>query len=138
MKHIQRGFTLIELMIVVAIVGILAAVALPAYQNYVIRSKLSEVILAMDACKTGVSDYFNATGNVPADVASAGCSTTPTQYLAGMTVGPNGHVNGQVQPSLIPGGCTLTLSPQAAGSPNITAWAGSTTCPKQYVPAVFQ
>ena len=64
MKRIQQGFTLIELMIVVAIVGILAAIALPAYQDYVIRSKMSEGVAAAAACKTSISEYVStkATG----------------------------------------------------------------------------
>jgi len=57
MKRVQQGFTLIELMIVVAIVGILAAIALPAYQDYVVRSKMSEAIAAIAACKTSVQEY---------------------------------------------------------------------------------
>ncbi len=59
MKRIQQGFTLIELMIVVAIVGILAAIALPAYQDYVIRSKMSEGVAAAAACKTSISEYVS-------------------------------------------------------------------------------
>ena len=57
MKRVQQGFTLIELMIVVAIVGILAAIALPAYQDYVVRSKMSEAEAAIAACKTSISEY---------------------------------------------------------------------------------
>jgi type IV pilus assembly protein PilA len=56
MKRVQQGFTLIELMIVVAIIGILAAVALPAYQDYTVRAKVSEAILAMDTCKASISE----------------------------------------------------------------------------------
>src|SRR6476619_3503229 len=67
MKRIQQGFTLIELMIVVAIVGILAAIALPAYQDYVIRSKMSEAEAALAACKTSVSEYVSThAGTLPA------------------------------------------------------------------------
>ncbi len=58
MKRIQQGFTLIELMIVVAIIGILAAVALPAYQDYTIRARVSEVILAASPCRTAISEIY--------------------------------------------------------------------------------
>ncbi len=59
MKQLQKGFTLIELMIVVAIIGILAAVALPAYQDYTVRARVSEVILAASACRTSVSESIS-------------------------------------------------------------------------------
>src|ERR1700693_5945573 len=81
MKRLQQGFTLIELMIVVAIVGILAAIALPAYQDYVIRSKMSEAIAAIAACKTSVAEYSSSHTAYPVDTAAAGCSTTVTKYL---------------------------------------------------------
>src|SRR2546421_5652015 len=60
MKTLQQGFTLIELMIVVAIIGILAAVALPAYQDYTIRAKMSEVILAMSSCRTSITEVYQS------------------------------------------------------------------------------
>src|SRR5215471_17701690 len=83
MKRLQQGFTLIELMIVVAIVGILAAIALPAYQDYVIRSKMSEAEAALAACKTSVSEYISThSGTWPATQGASGCSTTTTQYVA--------------------------------------------------------
>ena len=63
MKQLQKGFTLIELMIVVAIIGILAAVALPAYQDYTIRAKMSEVILAMSACRTSITEVYQSGGS---------------------------------------------------------------------------
>jgi type IV pilus assembly protein PilA len=83
MKRVQQGFTLIELMIVVAIIGILAAVALPAYQDYTTRAKISEVLLQVDGCKTAVADYMQSAGQFPADTATAGCSSTiKTKYMA--------------------------------------------------------
>ena len=65
MKRTQQGFTLIELMIVVAIIGILAAVALPAYRDYTVRAKVSEMILAGSSAKNGVTEYVNTNGKIP-------------------------------------------------------------------------
>ena len=75
MKRVQQGFTLIELMIVVAIIGILAAVALPAYQDYTVRAKLSEVVLAASGMKTNVSEFFQVNSRMPA----VGSISTTTQ-----------------------------------------------------------
>ena len=74
-KKAQKGFTLIELMIVIAIVGILAAIALPAYQDYIVRSKLSEALAAMAEAKTTVAEYVAANGTGPVAVASYGINT---------------------------------------------------------------
>ncbi len=76
MKQVQKGFTLIELMIVIAIVGILAAVALPAYQDYTVRAKLSEVLVRGSESKTSVAEYFAAKDALPpATAASAPFNT---------------------------------------------------------------
>lgn len=86
MKSAQKGFTLIELMIVVAIIGILAAIAIPAYQDYVKRSKVSELVTAGSACKASVAEYYQAMNALPADLDAAGCSSNSTQYVASLDV----------------------------------------------------
>ena len=80
MKKVQQGFTLIELMIVVAIIGILAAVAIPAYQDYTIRAKVTEVLGVASSAKTSVAEYYISQGSMPADEASAGLETVGTDY----------------------------------------------------------
>ena len=83
-KKAQKGFTLIELMIVIAIVGILAAIALPAYQDYIVRSKMSEAMVALAAAKTTVSEYVASTGNLP-DSAAVGIPTVAADVAAAYT-----------------------------------------------------
>jgi len=90
MKRVQQGFTLIELMIVVAIIGILAAVALPAYQDYTVRAKMSEVILAASGPRTAVSESFQSAGTMPLDQAAAGMPAvvdTATRLVTSVTYG---------------------------------------------------
>lgn len=75
MKKVQQGFTLIELMIVVAIIGILAAVAIPAYQDYTIRAQVSEGLSLASGAKTALAEFYNQRGTFPSDNASLGLST---------------------------------------------------------------
>ena len=143
MKRIQQGFTLIELMIVVAIVGILAAIALPAYQDYVVRSKMSETEAAIAACKTSVAEYTSThSGTLPTTTAQAGCSTAPTQYVASLAVGANGVITGiSNNTGAKAAECTLTLTPTASTQDTATlaTWRGNFAgCDAKYVPSAFR
>ena len=100
-RNLQKGFTLIELMIVVAIIGILAAVALPAYQDYTIRAKMSEVILAGSVCRTTITET-SQTGMSSAPAGDDfGCDESSTsaksQYVKALTTTAGGVIKSEVQ-----------------------------------------
>jgi len=92
-RSLQQGFTLIELMIVVAIIGILAAIALPAYQDYTVRAKNSEVILAASACRTNITEVVQSASSLPT-AGNWGCesSVSTSQYVATIVTDGNGVV----------------------------------------------
>ncbi|EIL99419.1 pilin [Rhodanobacter denitrificans] len=89
MKNVQKGFTLIELMIVVAIIAILAAIAIPAYQDYLIRTQVSEGAVLTDGAKTAISEFYSNTGSFPSKNASAGLASPASitgKYVAKVDV----------------------------------------------------
>ena len=122
MKRLQQGFTLIELMIVVAIIGILAAVALPAYQDYTVRAKMSEVILAMSACRTSITEVYQSGGSTPT-ANSWGCEQTgSSKYVAAVTTSADGAVTATVTAiSSSVDGSLVTLIPLAGPAPGTVA-----------------
>jgi type IV pilus assembly protein PilA len=130
----QLGFTLIELMIVVAIVGVLAGIALPAYQDYVVRSKVTEALGQVAACKTAVAEYTQANVAFPVDETAAGCSTLSPIYAKAPTVNA-GVITIELQNIIAgdPDGKTIVLTPDG---PPITKWTCSTTASKKYVPSI--
>jgi len=113
----QQGFTLIELMIVIAILGILAAIAIPTYQDYIIRAKVSEGVNVMSNAKASVADYYQVHTAWPADNTEAGVSTIVTTYVSSLAV-TNGVITAAIKTANVgmDSGSTLSLilSPQAA------------------------
>ena len=128
----QQGFTLIELMIVVAIIGILAAIALPAYQDYTNRAKASELTLAASAARTCVTEMVQSVGS--GDLGTCGDDFNPTQYAGGMSVDDD---TGVVVVSSTAGsfseGVTVTLTPSISGN-RISRWT-CTGSPTKWMPA---
>jgi type IV pilus assembly protein PilA len=142
MNYSQRGFTLIELMIVVAIIGILATVAIPAYQDYTNRAKVSEAMGALSAAKTSVSEFYATEGLMPANSSAAGINTGALgKYVASVAYTKTSDAVGVVEVTLAASGLAADLVGKkfkltGTGSTSGVNWVCSTTdAPSKYLPA---
>jgi type IV pilus assembly protein PilA len=159
MKSLQKGFTLIELMIVIAIIGILAAIAIPAYQNYTIRAQVTEGLSLADSFKTAIAEFYQNNGTWPAGTSPGGTATTipmagvaSGKYVSGITVTAAGNIQIAyagpqastkikadvlfLQPGTDANGDVIWVCGTATVPPTVTlAAAAATTIPAQYLPS---
>jgi type IV pilus assembly protein PilA len=151
MKTIQKGFTLIELMIVIAIIGILAAIAIPAYQNYTIRAQVTEGLSLAAGWKTAISEFYAQQGTFPVGATTTGSATTIAvssvavgasagKYVSNVTVGAGGQIqitySGPSVNAKLAGG-VLDVSPGLDANNDVVWICGKAAVPGTVVPGSF-
>jgi type IV pilus assembly protein PilA len=138
----QQGFTLIELMMVVAIIGILAAIAIPQYQSYTVRTKVSEAVVQLGSIKTTITEYYQSQGSMPVTAASAGIAQTiSSKYVSALSYTRNDVDQATIAAVMtgrlgsgIDSGQTVVIV--GSGSPGRVTWdCRPGTLPAKYLPS---
>ena len=135
MKSMQKGFTLIELMIVVAIIGILAAIAIPAYQDYTKRTHVSEGLSLAGGAKAAVTEFFSTNGTWPTRNGSAGIATAASikgNAVNSVTVGSSGKITVALNATKVASGNVVLTPTNTDGS---VTWKCTGTVPAKYLPS---
>ena len=135
----NKGFTIIELMIAVAIIGVLAAIAIPAYQNYIIRAKVSESLTFASQAKTAVAEFYQSQGSLPTSNPQAGLATSISgTNVSQVTVGTGGAITVTASVAGVPSGNSdiiFTPATSASGITWVCTTGGGTTLDNQYRPS---
>jgi type IV pilus assembly protein PilA len=146
-KQVQKGFTLIELMIVIAIIGILAAIAIPAYQNYTIRAQVTEGLSLADGWKTSISEYYAQYGAFPSSSSPTGgagaiavTGASAGKYVGAISVVAGGEIviaygGPQANTTILPATAKLTLNPGLDGNNDVIWVCGTAAVPSTAVTA---
>lgn len=141
MNTMQKGFTLIELMIVVAIIGILAAIAIPAYQDYTIRAQVTEGVNLVSGAKAAVTETFNDTGDFPTSNSEAGLPSATSikgSYVTQVEVGAGGAITAtfgnKANTKIATGTCSVTPNDNAGS----VTWVGDCSFDNKWRPKAFR